>query len=142
MLYNQINNHYKVMGIIGLAQIPMGSVSPFFKLYTSVIMFPLPSSLIFLTSRVPLGYSYYSVVVVIGMPFSTTLFVVTDFFVYTPLSTVYTVDVLTASPLFISRQLSESSIKRSKVLLHFFLRIGLKNYYSLGISNTLFYQKS
>ena len=108
----------------------------------SVVMLPRPSSLIIFTSFVPLGNSYYSFVVVWATPFYTFLLVVVVFLDSTPLFEVYTVDVLVVSPFSMLFQLSSLSMSLSKVLLHFFLRMGLKNYYYLGISKTLFPQKS
>jgi len=76
----------------------MGSFSPLFRLKTSVLMFPLPSSFILRTYLVPLGKSYYSIVVVIGTPFSNILLVVVVFLVSTPFSIVWIVEVFIVSP--------------------------------------------
>jgi len=61
-------------------------------------MLPRPSSFILRTYFVPLGKSYYSIVVVTGIPLSNILFVVVVFFVSTPFSIVCIVDVFIVSP--------------------------------------------
>lgn len=108
----------------------------------SVVILPLPSSLIIFTSLDPLGNSYSSLVVVCAIPFYTFLFVVTVFLDSTPLLMVQTVEVLVVYPFSIVFQLSSLSMSLSRVLLHFFFSIGLKHSYYFGIQNTRFPQKS